>query len=62
MSRFLVFRSLKAYCRLFSTRSRAMRMQFLARPLNPFASLRTLSLFILPPLPAGSEGQVWGQR
>ena len=47
ISRFLARRSRKAYCRLFSTRSRAMRMQFLARPLNPLASLRILALFII---------------
>ena len=36
----LVLRSRNAYCRLFSTRSRATRMQFLARPRKPLASLR----------------------
>lgn len=33
-------------CRPFSTRSRAMRMQFLARPRKPLASRKILSLFM----------------
>lgn len=43
----LALRSLKAYCSDFSTLSLAMRMQFFARPLNPFASLKTLSQCML---------------
>ena len=41
MSRFLVLRSLYAYCKAFSTRSRATLMQFLPLPLKPFARLKT---------------------
>ena len=38
--RTLALRSRKAYCSDFSTRSRAIRMQFLARPLKPLACER----------------------
>lgn len=51
MSRFLLRRSRYEYCSAFSTRSLAIRMQFLARPRNPFANLKILSLFILSPPP-----------
>jgi hypothetical protein len=45
-SRFFALRSRVAYCRAFSTRSRAMRMQLPARPRKPEASLRTAFLCI----------------
>ena len=45
-SRFFARRSRVAYCRAFSTRSRAMRMQLPARPRKPEASLRTAFLCI----------------
>ena len=60
MSRFLVRRSLKAYCSDFSTRSRAILMQFLARPRNPLASLKIFPLFIMAPLlPPGARCRQW---
>ena len=46
ISRFLVRRSRYEYWRAFSTLSRAILIQFLALPLNPFANLNTSFLFI----------------
>lgn len=63
MSRFLVRRSLYAYCSAFSTRSRAARMQFLLRPRKPLASCKIFWLFMFlsacpPSLPGSSYCQI----
>lgn len=47
MSRFLLRLSLYEYCKAFSTLSLAILMQFLALPLNPFASFNIAFLFII---------------
>jgi hypothetical protein len=47
MSLFFTLLSLNAYCKLFSTLSLEILMQFLARPLKPFASLKIFALFII---------------
>ena len=66
MSRFSVRRSRYTYCRLFSTRSRAMEMQFFARPRKPLAHCR---IFLAPvmaldtqQLEAGRRGALTGSR
>lgn len=50
------FRSRKAYCSDFSTRSRATRMQFLARPRKPLACNSAVEL-----MSAAAKGAGWRQ-
>lgn len=64
MSRFLFRLSRKAYCKLFSTRSRATRMQFFDRPRKPLASFKILSLCMVSlsmdvATARGGEAQHW---